>query len=145
MVLEKGDFILRLSTRARYGLRAMVDLAQHYSPDDPVPLSQIAERQKLSEGYLEQLMTFLRKGRLVRSLRGAQGGYILVRKPDSITIGEILRCLEGSLSPTECVDEEICERAGNCPTRLLWKRINDSIKTVIDNTTLEELCKQSEN
>lgn len=125
----------------------MVDLAIHYTPNEPIPLSQVAERQGLSEGYLEQLMTFLRKGGLVRSVRGAQGGYILSREPAKIAVGEIIRCLEGPLSPTDCVNEEDpepCERADTCVTRVLWERIRKSIADVLDNTTLEDLCKEAE-
>lgn len=135
------------TTRARYGLRAMVDLAQKYSPHDPIPLSQIAERQEISEGYLEQLMTFLRKGGLVRSVRGAQGGYLLTKEPASITAGEIIRCLDGPINPTGCVSEsdpESCVRSDICATRGMWERIRESIAEVLDNTTLEDLCIEAE-
>ena len=97
---------MKFSTRARYGLRAMLELALNYDPNEPMPLFKIAEKQLISEGYLEQMMTVLRKGGLVRSVRGAQGGYLLSREPDRITAGEIIRCLEGPLGPTDCVSEE---------------------------------------
>ncbi len=138
---------MKFSTRARYGLRAMVDLAQNYAAGEPIPLFQIAERQGISEGYLEQLITFLRKGGLVRSVRGAQGGYLLSREPSKITAGEIIRCLEGPLSPTNCVSEddpETCERADACVTRLLWERVRKSVAHVLDTTTLEDLCREAE-
>ncbi|HOV80231.1 MAG TPA: Rrf2 family transcriptional regulator [Bacillota bacterium] len=138
---------MKFSTRARYGLRAMVDLASNYSPDEPMPLAQVAERQGISEGYLEQLMTFLRKGGLVRSVRGAQGGYLLAREPARITAGEIIRCLEGPLSPTDCVNEEdpgMCGRADACVTRILWEKVRDSVASVLDNTSLEDLCRDAE-
>jgi Rrf2 family cysteine metabolism transcriptional repressor len=105
---------MKFSSRARYGLRAMLELALNYNPEETMPLVQIAEKQGISEGYLEQMMTLLRRGGLVRSVRGAQGGYRLNREPGKITVGEIVRCLEGPLSPTGCVSEddpETCNRA----------------------------------
>ncbi len=137
---------MRFSTRARYGLRAMVDLAQHYQQNEPTPLAQVAERQGISEGYLEQLMTFLRKGGLVRSVRGSQGGYFLVRHPSKITAGEIVRCLEGPLSPTDCVSKdepEVCGRSEKCVTRVLWEKIKSAIDSVLDATTLEDLSREA--
>lgn len=138
---------MKFSTRSRYGLRAMVDMAINFKPGEPIPLGQVAERQGLSEGYLEQLMTFLRKGGLVRSVRGAQGGYILSREPSRITAGEIVRCLEGPLSPTECVSEDSpdqCARAEICVTRGLWEKIRKSVAEVLDSTTLEDLAREAE-
>ncbi|MCG9969631.1 Rrf2 family transcriptional regulator [Pelotomaculum terephthalicicum JT] len=138
---------MKFSTRARYGLRAMVDLAQNYAPNEPIPLIRVAEREEISEGYLEQLVTFLRKGGLVRSVRGAQGGYLLTREPSRITVGEVIRCLEGPLGPTGCVSEddpESCVRAETCATRIIWERIRESIAHVLDSTTLEDLCMEAE-
>ncbi len=138
---------MKFSTRSRYGLRAMVELALKNTQNEPTPLFQVAESQGISEGYLEQLMTFLRKGGLVRSVRGAQGGYLLTRDPAMITTGEIIRCLEGPLGPTGCVNEdapEPCLRADTCVTQLLWERIREAVATVLDNTMLEELCKEAE-
>lgn len=137
---------MRFSTRARYGLRAMIDLAQHYRQNEPTPLAQVAERQGLSEGYLEQLMTFLRKGGLVRSVRGSQGGYFLTRHPSKITAGEIVRCLEGPLSPADCVTGEevdVCSRFEKCVTRSLWEKIKSAVDGVLDATTLEDLCREA--
>jgi Rrf2 family protein len=125
----------------------MVDLALNHSKGEPVPLVQIAERQGLSEGYLEQLMTFLRRGGLVRSVRGAQGGYILSREPSKITAGDVIRCLEGPLSPTECVNEddpESCSRADTCVTRVIWERVRVAVAEVLDHTTLESLREETE-
>ena len=138
---------MKFSTRARYGLRAMLDLALNYDPNQPISLLHVAERQGISEGYLEQMMTFLRKGGLVRSVRGSQGGYLLTHEPAKITTGEIIRCLEGPLSPTGCVSEsdpEPCPRADSCVTRVLWERVRKSVADVLDNTTLEDLCIESE-
>lgn len=138
---------MRFSTRARYGLRAMVELAMNYSPEQPTPLVRVATSQGISEGYLEQLMTFLRKGGLVRSVRGPQGGYLLTRHPSKITAGEVIRCLEGPIGPTGCVSEddpEICQRFAACITRVLWERVRESIASVVDNTTLEDLCLEAD-
>lgn len=137
---------MKFSTRARYGLRAMVELAVNYSPNEPIPLNLVAEKQGLSEGYLEQLMTFLRRGGLVRSVRGAQGGYLLSRTPAEISAGEIVRCLEGPLSPTGCTSEdepESCERSETCVTRGLWEKVRVSIASVLDNITLQDLCDEA--
>lgn len=139
---------MKFSTRARYGLRAMLELALNYDPSQPIPLLLVAEKQGISEGYLEQMMTFLRKGGLVRSVRGSQGGYLLTREPAKIKAGEIIRCLEGPLSPTDCVNEydpEPCPRTDICVARVLWERVRKSVADVLDNTTLEDLCKESEN
>ena len=144
---QRGVKELKFSTRSRYGLRAMLDLALLYNPNEPISLAKIAERQDISEGYLEQMMSFLRKSGLVRSVRGALGGYILAREPSKITVGEIVRCLDGPLSPTGCVSEdnpEQCDRADTCVTRLLWERVRDSVAQVLDGTTLEDLCKDME-
>ncbi len=138
---------MKFSTRARYGLRAMLELALNDNLGEPTPLFQIAEKQGISEGYLEQMMTVLRKGGLVRSVRGAQGGYLLSRVPSKITTGEIIRCLEGPLGPTDCVgeeDPEICGRSDFCVTRTLWEKVRDSIADVLDGTTLEDLCREME-
>ncbi|HPZ43391.1 MAG TPA: Rrf2 family transcriptional regulator [Bacillota bacterium] len=138
---------MKFSSRARYGLRAMLELALNYNPEETMPLVQIAERQGISEGYLEQMMTLLRKGGLVRSVRGAQGGYRLNREPGKITVGEIVRCLEGPLGPTGCVSEddpEACDRAEFCVTKILWEKVRDAIASVLDNTTLEDLCQETE-
>lgn len=138
---------MKFSTRARYGLRAMLELALNYDCNEPTPLYKIAERQLISEGYLEQMMTVLRKGGLVRSVRGAQGGYLLSREPARITAGEIVRCLEGPLNPTDCVSEEDpenCIRSEFCVTKMLWERVRESIAGVLDGTTLEDMCKEAE-
>jgi Rrf2 family protein len=125
----------------------MLELALNDNLGEPTPLFQIAEKQGISEGYLEQMMTVLRKGGLVRSVRGAQGGYLLSRAPAKITAGEIIRCLEGPLGPTDCVseeDSEICGRSDFCVTRTLWEKVRDSIADVLDGTTLEDLCQEME-
>jgi Rrf2 family protein len=133
---------MKLSTKGRYGLKAILDLAVH-SSDGQVALKSIAERQGLSENYLEQLFASLKKAKLIQSVRGSQGGYLLGRNPEKISVGDILRALEGSMAPTECVEEN-CTSAGccntdACVTRSVWEKIRDGINNVIDNITLKEL------
>ncbi len=133
---------MKLSTKGRYGLKAMLDLALHDS-EGQVALKSIAERQGLSENYLEQLFAILRKAELVKSIRGAQGGYILSQTPDNITVGSILRALEGSLAPTECVTDSseplYCSKSEKCVTKLVWEKIRDKVNEVVDSMTLADL------
>lgn len=133
---------MRLSTKGRYGVKAMFDLAVNQS-DTPLSLKSIAERQGLSEPYLEQLISALRKAGLVKSVRGAQGGYLLAHPPDKITVGSIIRTLEGSIAPVDCVadGEELipCEKAENCVTRGVWEKIRQSVDSVIDSITLQDM------
>ena len=135
---------MKLSTKGRYGLKAMLDLAVHNS-EGQVVLKSIAERQGISENYLEQLFAVLKKATLVKSIRGSQGGYTLGASADSITVGDILRALEGSLAPVECVMEDSpkpCNRFDHCVTKGIWEKIRDSINAVIDSTTLEDLVEE---
>lgn len=133
---------MKLSTKGRYGLKAMLDLAIHRD-EGQVALKSIAERQGLSENYLEQLFAALKKAKLVQSVRGSQGGYSLGRSPEDISVGDILRTLEGSMSPTDCVSENCeshhCSNSDCCVTRNVWEKIRDGINNVIDNITLQEL------
>jgi Rrf2 family protein len=132
---------MRLSTKGRYGVKAMFDLALH-GGETPLSLKTIAERQEISEPYLEQLIATLRKAGLVKSVRGAYGGYLLAHHPEQITVGSIIRSLEGSIAPAECVSEMDpieCERAENCVTRILWEKIRISIDNVIDSITLQDM------
>ncbi|GHU65691.1 AsnC family transcriptional regulator [Clostridia bacterium] len=130
---------MKLSTRSQYGIHAMLDLALAYG-EGPQPLRLIAERQAVPEQYLEQLIAPLRRGGLVKSARGASGGYELASPPELIQVGEILRALEGPVRLTDCVSEpDTCARAGICPSRALWERLNNAIQDVLDNTTLAEL------
>ena len=137
---------MKLSTRAEYGLRAMFDLALH-NGEGPISLKSIAERQGISEHYLEQLIAPLRKAGLVKSIRGAQGGYILSREPLEIRVGDIVRVLEGPLAPMDCVNEEEegnCHRAETCVTRGIWAKVRDSVNEVLDSYTLEDMCLEAE-
>lgn len=137
---------MKLSTKGRYGLTAMVDLALN-SGDGPISLKSIADRQGLSEHYLEQLISGLRKAGLVKSVRGAQGGYVLGRIADKIRIGDIIRVLEGPIAPVDCVseeDSECCQKAGYCVTRTIREKVRDSITDVLDSITLADMVKDSE-
>ncbi|HOS68590.1 MAG TPA: Rrf2 family transcriptional regulator [Bacillota bacterium] len=129
-----------LSTKGRYGLKIMYELALNYG-EGPMSLKEVAQRQQLSETYLEQLIAHLKKAGLVKSIRGAQGGYELIRKPEEISVGEIIRTLEGPLAPSECVmvDEPECTKAENCVTRLIWEKIMEGINNVVDSITLNDM------
>ncbi|WP_077367774.1 RrF2 family transcriptional regulator [Anaerosalibacter sp. Marseille-P3206] len=132
---------MRLSTKGRYGLKAMFELALHYG-EGPIPLNNVAEEQKISENYLEQLVATLKKNGLLESVRGAQGGYYLAKSPSEITVGNILRVLEGNMAPADCVidsDDTNCERAEYCVTKLVWTKIRDSINDVVDSITLQDM------
>ncbi len=136
---------MKLSTKGKYGLRALIDLAQ-YSEDSPVSITSIARRQGISERYLEQLMSKLKKAGLVKSIRGANGGYVLAKEAKDISVGDVLRALEGNLEPVECAGldpEGECKGADSCVTKYVWKRINDSINQTVDEIWLNQLVTES--
>ncbi|ASF40004.1 MULTISPECIES: cysteine metabolism transcriptional regulator CymR [Halobacillus] len=123
---------MKISTKGRYGLTIMIELARKYG-DGPISLKQIARDNGLSEHYLEQLIAPLRNASLVKSVRGAYGGYMLTKAPHEITAGDVIRILEGPITPVEGIeDEEPAKQA-------LWKRVRDAVKDVLDTTTLEDL------
>lgn len=134
---------MRLSTKGRYGLKAMFDLALHYG-DGPISLASISDRQDISLSYLEQLFSSLRKAGYVKSIRGAQGGYILEMQPREITVGDVLHVLEGQLAPVSCVKSDSqhdcdCSKSGECVTRAVWEKIHDSINAVVESITLQDM------
>lgn len=130
---------MKLSTRGRYGVKAMFELALNYG-SEPLSIKTISEKQNISEYYLEQLFGSLRKAGLVKSIRGAQGGYVLSRPPSEITVGDILDILEGPIEISECIDDEDnCSRIEYCATRLLWIKIRDSVNKVTHSITLEDM------
>ena len=135
---------MKLSTKGRYGLRALIDLAQ-YSEQEAVSISSISQRQNISESYLEQLVAKLRKAGLVKSIRGAQGGYRLARPASTISVGDILRALEGNLEAVECTahTEEGCDGSDLCVTKYVWQRINESIAKTVDEMMLDQLVEES--
>ena len=130
---------MRVSTRGRYALRLMLDLAMN-NTGEPVRLKDVAKRQEISEKYLEQIISILNKAGFVKSVRGLAGGYSLKRKPEEYTVGMILRLTEGSLAPVDCVEDGTdCGRADQCVTVMLWQKLNDAINSVVDNITLADL------
>lgn len=131
---------MKISTKGRYALRLMLDLASNDS-GTPIRLKDVAKRQGISEKYLEQIISILNKAGFVRSVRGPQGGYSLSRTPADYTVGMILRLTEGSLCPVDCAAEEngSCNREDTCVTRMLWKKLDDAISSVVDHVSLEEL------
>jgi len=129
---------MKLSTKGRYGLKAMFDLALFYG-DQPISLSNIAERRNISLSYLEQLISQLKKAGVVKSIRGAQGGYILSDEPKNISVGQVLRALE-QLAPVKCVtDDHDCDSSEFCVTRVIYQKILDSILETVDNITLQDM------
>ncbi|AIF51468.1 Rrf2 family transcriptional regulator [Pelosinus sp. UFO1] len=137
---------MKISTKGRYGVAAMYDLAVHYG-EGPISLKSIAQRQKISENYLEQLVSTLRKAGYVKSIRGAQGGYTLSKDPARISVGDIIRIMEGPIVLVDCLlaeseDNDYCERAGICVTRGVWAKVCDSISSVLDSISLADLCRE---
>lgn len=135
---------MRVSTRGEYGVRAMVALAHGYG-DGPMSITEIARQSNVPPAYLEQLIAPLRRASLVVSKRGARGGYILARNPDTIRIGDIYRVMEGPVAPMDCVSEQAedqtCPLIDGCETRPIWLKVRDSIVDALDSTTLADLAK----
>lgn len=129
---KEGEVDMKISTKGRYGLTIMMELARNFG-DGPVSLKAIATDNDLSEHYLEQLIAPLRNAGLVRSIRGAYGGYLLAKEPQTITSGDIIRVLEGPIRPVEVIDDE------DPAKRELWIKIRDAVKNVLDSTTLLDL------
>jgi Rrf2 family cysteine metabolism transcriptional repressor len=134
--------MIRFSTRGEYGIRMMMDLARYYGKG-PQPLSEVARHEALSATYLEQLVGKLRRAGLVSSHHGAHGGYELTRPPGEITVGEVMRVLEGPISPMICATEgeteALCERQYFCGANLVWERVRDSVAQALDSLTLADL------
>ncbi len=136
---------MKLSTKGRYGLRALIDLAGHCE-NESVSIRSIAERQGISESYLEQLVALLKKAGLVKSRRGASGGYVLARDASEISVGDVLRALEGDLDPVSCEglkENPSCDDADSCVTKYVWKQINDSINRTVDELMIDVLVEKS--
>jgi Rrf2 family cysteine metabolism transcriptional repressor len=134
---------MKLSTRTRYGIRAVIELAQHEGKR-PLQLKMIAERQGISVKYLEQLMSLLRSSGFVRSVRGSKGGYILARLPEQIRLSEVFRCLEGPVTTAECTeDEDYCDRAADCAARGVWIQVEQAIQRVLSSITLADLVEKA--
>jgi Rrf2 family cysteine metabolism transcriptional repressor len=130
---------MKISTRGRYGTRAMLDLANHYG-QGPISLKDLATRQEISPKYLEQLLIPLRTAGIIKSIRGAKGGYVLAREPGMVSLDEIILILEGSMAPVECVDNpESCHRACLCVTHEVWCAIGEKVTQMLHDITLRDL------
>ena len=131
---------MKISTKGRYAVRVMLDLAKH-NTGECIKVKEIAERQGVSEKYLEQIIGVLNKAGYVKSVRGAQGGYRLVKEPGEYTVGMILRHTEGSLAPVACLetDAEACDRVATCETLAVWKELQNAINRVVDGVTIADL------
>ncbi|MCR5720600.1 MAG: Rrf2 family transcriptional regulator [Lachnospiraceae bacterium] len=131
---------MMISTKGRYALRMMIDLAEHQNCGY-VALKDIAARQNISKKYLEQIIPIFNKSDILRTTRGAQGGYMLSKSPEKYTVGEILRLTEGSLAPVHCVAEnpEECERSAECATFPIWQGLNKVISEYLDGITLQDI------
>ncbi|MBQ3601303.1 MAG: Rrf2 family transcriptional regulator [Lachnospiraceae bacterium] len=135
---------MMLSTKGKYGLKAVLDLAMH-TEEGAIPLSSIAERQNISMNYLEQIIPKLKKAGIVNSIRGAQGGYVLAKPASEVSVGAILRALEGNLDPVNCSElsgDKSCAGSDNCVTKFVWKRISDSINNTVNQMWLSELVEE---
>ena len=131
---------MKISTKGRYALRLMLDLAI-YNTGEPVSLKDVARRQQISEKYLEQIISVLNKAGFVRSVRGAQGGYMLTKEPAEYTVGSVLRLTEGDLAPVSCVgmDSEDFDRRDGCVKVRIWEQLNEAVNNVVDNITVADM------
>lgn len=135
---------MKVSTKGRYALRLMLDLALN-NTGEYITIKTIAARQDISEKYLEQIISMLNRAGYVKSVRGAQGGYRLAKDPSEYTVGMILRLTEGSLSPIDCLEDGECNRLNGCVTRSVWKEMYDAICSVVDRITLKDLVDRQTN
>ena len=135
---------MRISTKGRYALRMMLDLALH-NTGTPVRIKEIAARQEISDKYLEQIISSLVRAGFVKSIRGPQGGYRLAKDPGECTVGMILRLTEGSMAPVACLEDgtKECERCDTCETLAVWKALYDAVNGVIDGVTIADLADRS--
>lgn len=143
---DLGEILVKLSTKGRYGVLAMYELALHYG-EGPISLKTIAANQDISEHYLEQLICTLRKAGYVTSMRGAQGGYILTKNPAEITVGDIITTMEGPIALVDCLlmgteDNPYCKKASDCVTRGVWAKVCNSIHNVLYSISLTDLCNE---
>ena len=131
---------MKISTKGRYALRMLIDLAEHQNCGY-VALKDIADRQNISKKYLEQIIPIFNKSDILKTTRGSQGGYKLSKSPDKYTVGEILRLTEGSLAPVDCLNQDPneCERSGECPTLPVWQGLNRVINEYLDGITLQDI------
>ena len=136
---------MRLSTRTRYGMRAMLELASDFENKSPMLMSKIADNMGISRKYLHSIMTVLRVSGLIRSVRGSGGGFMLKKSPEEIYLDEIMKALEGTMSIVDCVDDnEICERGDNCITRKLWTKLGNQMNDTLKQISLKQLASINE-
>lgn len=136
---------MKLSTRSRYGTRMMLDLAAHYD-EGPVQIGDISRRENISVKYLEQLIIPLKKARLIESARGPKGGHMLTKPPEEITIGEIVRVLEGGIDLTHCIENpDVCEKTHSCLTRTVWEDATRAMYERLDASTLANIIEKGRN
>jgi Rrf2 family transcriptional regulator, cysteine metabolism repressor len=132
-----------ISTKAQYGLRALVEIAQ--ASGESIPLKHVAERQDISQHYLEQIASNLRRSGFIRSVRGAFGGYKLARSPESITALEVVEAMEGSIAPVSCIEDAAsCHHVSACGTENLWRRVDTALRDVLGNVTLRDLIQEAQ-
>ncbi len=137
--------MLSIPTKPRYGLRALLDIAMHQRPDGPVMLRDIARRQQISERYLEHVLTSLRNAGLVKSIRGAKGGYYLGRTPADVTVMDVFSATAGTPELVECIaHSDSCNRSDLCATRILWSRVHEAMSRVMRETTLQDLVEMQQ-
>lgn len=129
---------MKLSTKGKYGVKAIVDLALNQG-ETPVSIKSISQRQNISEYYLEQLFAPLRRAKVIKSIRGAQGGYVLNKEPSKITVLDIMNILEGPVEISECLDNTDCSNIDCCATRTVWVKIKNSIDSVMESITLQDI------
>lgn len=129
---------MKLSTKGRYGVKAALHLALNYN-NEHISIKSIAEKINVSEYYLEQLFSQLRRAGIVRSIRGAHGGYTLSRPPNEVTVYDIIEVLEGSIEISDCIEDTTCNNSDSCATRLLWIRFKESIDGVLKSTSLQDM------
>jgi Rrf2 family protein len=130
---------VKLSTRTRYGIRAILELAKNHGKD-PLQIKTIATRQDISAKYLEQLMAILKSAGFVRSIRGSKGGYVLAKAPNQIKLNDIFNCLEGPVTTVECVENDsYCTRVADCVARQVWMQVQEAIMNVLQSITLQDL------
>jgi Rrf2 family protein len=135
----KESVRVKLSTKCRYGVRAMVEIARHYK-QGPVKRREITKAQDLSHAYLENILIALKANKLIRTTRGAHGGFVLAMEPSKITLYQLVTTLEGSITPVECLDNEaVCGKAGFCVARKAWRKLSDAQNTVLRSITLQDL------
>lgn len=138
---------MMISTKGRYALRVMLDMAEHQEEGGYLPLKDIARRQDISEKYLEGILKGLVQEKMLAGVRGKGGGYRLTKRPEEYTVGSILRLTEGELAPVACLEAgaEQCPRAGQCPTLPMWTRLNGMIQAFFDGITLKDLMEEEKN